>query len=262
MRTGDKSLVRSHVRRVLLLAGLVFAAVLAFAGGALAAPFVYVANSGTGPTSGSGTVSQFDGALSQLSPPMVMAGADPEGVAVSPNGKSAYVTNAGSGGGTTVSQYTINSTTGELSPMTPATVASAPGPFGIAVSPNGKFAYVTNFHNFRGKTVSQYTIDPTTGELSPMTPATVESAPGPLGIAVSPNGKNAYVTNAGSGTVSEYTIDASGKLTLQDTLKTPTSEPFGVAVSPGGRSAYVTDGFSDMVSQYTIDPTTGALSPM
>lgn len=44
-------------------------------------------------------------------------------------------------------------------------------------------AYVTNLF---GATVSQYTIDPATGGLSPKTPATVETGSSPDGIAVTP----------------------------------------------------------------------------
>jgi DNA-binding beta-propeller fold protein YncE len=36
---------------------------------------------------------------------------------------------------------------GALSPLSPATVACACGPFGIAVSPDGKSMYVTQFLN-------------------------------------------------------------------------------------------------------------------
>ena len=155
-----------------------------FAGGALAAPFVYVANN-TGTN-----VSQYDGsagALSPLSPATVATRFGTLGAAVSPDGTSAYVTN----GGGTVSQYTIDPATGQLAPKTPATVAAGGGPQGVAVSPDGKSAYVANQFG----TVSQYTIDPATGALTPMTPASVPSGSNPKYVAVSPDGKSVYVTN-------------------------------------------------------------------
>src|SRR5437899_2852089 len=119
------------------------------------------------------TVSQFgvfpNGALTPLTPASVGAGVGPTGIAISPDGKSAYVSNSGE---STVSQYDINPATGALSAKTPASVASGAGPRpeGIAVTPNGKSAYVTNFND---NSVSQYDIDHSTGALSAKTPASV-----------------------------------------------------------------------------------------
>ena len=86
--------------------------------------------------------SQFNigagGLLSALSPPTVAAGSGPEGVAVSPDGKSVYVTNLG--------DNTSPSTTSEPGvasrPRVRAAGGAADGPEGIAVSPNGKNVYV------------------------------------------------------------------------------------------------------------------------
>ena len=66
-----------------------------------------------------------------------------------------------------------------------------------------------------GGRVSQFTVG-AGGALTPMAPATVASGPFPLGIAVSPNGKNAYVANevqSGVAGVSQYTIGPGGALT-------------------------------------------------
>jgi len=52
------------------------------------------------------------------------------GVALSPDGKSAYVTNSGDG---TVSQYDVNPLTGALSPKSVAPVATGLAPGGITV---------------------------------------------------------------------------------------------------------------------------------
>jgi 6-phosphogluconolactonase len=130
-------------------------------------------------------VSQFDvgagGTLTPKTPASVAAGTFPHGVAVSPDGKSAYVTNAFDN---TVSQYDIGAG-GRLKPNTPASVGTGGFPLGVAVSPDGKSVYVTN-DEFPGGTVSQYSIDPRSGALSPKTPATVATGGGPAGIAVTP----------------------------------------------------------------------------
>jgi YVTN family beta-propeller protein len=71
----------------------------------------------------------------------------------------------------------------------------------------------------------------------------------PPRVAVTPNGKTAFVNNAGSGTVS--TID----------IKTKTKHPTdiavgaggaGVAVTPDGKTAYVVDGTSSTVSTFDV----------
>ena len=60
-----------------------------------------------------------------------------------------YVTTAG------VAQYAIGAG-GLLSPLSPPTVAAGESPRAIAVTPDGKSVYVTNFF---GNTVSQYDVD-------------------------------------------------------------------------------------------------------
>src|SRR5262249_57844888 len=91
------------------------------------------------------------------------AGTFPAGVAVHPSGKFAYVTNFGS---SNVSAYSINATTGALTPVPNSPFSTGPAgahPFGIAAHPSGKFLYVTNN---RSRNVSAYTIHPTTAALT------------------------------------------------------------------------------------------------
>jgi hypothetical protein len=61
----------------------------------------------------------------------VAAGDQPEGVAVSPDGGSVYVTNTRSD---TISQYDVGAD-GGLVPKSPPAVVAGDGPFQIAVSP-------------------------------------------------------------------------------------------------------------------------------
>jgi DNA-binding beta-propeller fold protein YncE len=92
---------------------------------------------------GDKTVSQYDvdasGAQVPKSRAAVVAGNGPDGIAVSPDGRSVYVVNNGDG---TVEQYNVN-TDGSLTPKRHATVAAGLSPKEIAVSPDGKGAYVT-----------------------------------------------------------------------------------------------------------------------
>ena len=245
--------------------GTVLAACLVGVAPAQAQPFVYVADGGSS-IAGSSGVSQFDaigGALSPLTPAAVTCICIPGAIAVSPDGKSVYVAGGLAGGlAGTVAQFDVGSG-GALIPKTPATVASASDPTGIAVSPDGKSVYVTNFSNTPGaSTVSQFDVGPS-GRLTAKSPATVAAGNGPEGLAISPDGKTVYVTSIDDNTVSQYDVGAGGALTP----KTPATvaagdSPFQVAVSPDGKSVYVTDRaiFGGTVSQYNVGAG-GALTP-
>jgi YVTN family beta-propeller protein len=86
----------------------------------------------------------------------------------------------------------------------------------VAVDPAGKFAYVTNSNS---NDVSMYTINATTGVLTPI--GMVAAGLSPTSIAIHPSGKFVYVTNSTSNDVSMYSIDAAtGALTLIGTIGT------------------------------------------
>ena len=133
-------------------------------------------------------------------------------------------------------------------------------PSGLAVSPDGKNAYVANFLD---NTVSQYSVDPTTGTLSAKTPATGPTGNGPLVVAVSPNGGTAYAIDEDDDAISQYSIDpTTGKLSATTPATVPTGgNPRAIAISPDNRSAYVTDTGDETIAQYSVDATTGTLSP-
>jgi YVTN family beta-propeller protein len=180
-------------------------------------------------------------------------------VALDPSGKFAYAADGGafpaggSGGSSSVSIYTVDSTTGALTFI--GMIAAGTGPDSVAVDPAGKFAYVTNFAS---SNVSMYTIDSTTGALASI--GTIASGSQPVSMVVDPAGKFAYVTNWGSNDVSMYTINVTtGALTLIGTIAAGT-QPVSVAVDPASKFAYVTNLESNDVSMYTINATTGALT--
>jgi len=184
--------------------------------------FAYAANGGAL------TLSQYriaaDGTLAALSPFLVATGGiDGSGsafdvkTASTPSGQYAYVTNYFDG---TLGQFSINATTGLLTPLTPLLVSAGTYALTLAVHPSGKYAYVAILTATPNATVAQFTIDQATGVLAPMIPATVASGgAGAASIAIDPSGKYAYVTSGdtgwGSNSVAQYTIDpATGALTL------------------------------------------------
>ena len=66
-------------------------------------------------------------------------------------------------------------------------------PYGVAITPNGAFAYVTNYQDD-----SVSVINTTTN----IAFASILAGDGPMGVAITPDGTKAYVTNIGSFTVS------------------------------------------------------------
>ncbi len=231
---------------------------------ALAGGSVYVGNRY------SKDVSQYSigsgGALSPLSPPTVAGGFADGRVVVSPDGKSVYIANTTD---SAIWQYDVDPASGRLSPKTPATVTTRSalgltGPTDIAITPDGKNAYVANGY------VSHYTIDPTTGTLSLKSPNLFEA--GAFAVAVSPDGKSLYAL---AGDILMYDIDpASGDLSPKQpfAVLSRTLNARNLGVTPDGRSVYVTNFVCPdppdceilapaVISMYDVSQVSGVLAP-
>lgn len=209
------------------------------------------------------------GALTPKTPPTVPTGTSsgqiaPEDMVTDPSGRYAYVANLVSNAedDATISMYLVNSSTGVLTPTTPATVPTGFFPQGIGIDPAGKFVYTANSDD---NTVSMFVVNQQTGVLTPTTPSTVATGWSPLSVTVDPTGKFAYVANQVDDTVSMYMVNPStGVLTPTSPATVSTGiSPFGVTVDPSGRFAYVPNTYDDnnTVSQYTVDSATGVLRP-
>src|SRR5260370_24873667 len=111
----------------------------------------------------------------------------PLGVAITPNGAFAYVTNTGAV--CDLCPFNQPSSVSVIDTATYSVVATIPVgqyPAGVAITPNGAFAYVANFNS---NSVS--VIDTATNTVT----ATVTVCTSPSCLAITPNGAFAYVTN-------------------------------------------------------------------
>jgi DNA-binding beta-propeller fold protein YncE len=138
------------------------------------------------------------------------------------------------------------------------------------VSPNGQSVYVVNRDSVPWDAaddgISQYTVGPG-GKLSPKSPPGVEAYQAPTGLAVSPDGLNAYVAWIFSGGSSccdfggQYDIGPGGRLSQDDffTIGGCRDGRNEVTVRPDGQSAYITTGCG-FVRQYDR-AAGGALTP-
>ena len=194
--------------------------------------YVYVANHGIDPIY-KNTVSQFSigsgGALSTLTPASAVTGSAggeaPYYISIDPTGKYAYVSN---GNTNTIAQFSINSSTGVLTALSPSSVATGALPFHITTDPKGKFTYVVNY---LGGSISQYTIG-SSGALTAMTQPTVASGAGSYDIGIDPTGRYAYVTNNSGNSILQYNIGSTtGALTSMATASVPAgSFPTTIAI--------------------------------
>jgi hyaluronoglucosaminidase len=161
------------------------------AAGPARVPAAYVVSNG-GPlgTVRAGTVTPISTATN-LPGKAITVGKGPQSIAITPNGKTAYVVNFGGGfvGGNTVTP--ISTATGK--PGAPITVSdpasSTPGH--IAITPNGKTAYVVITAIVGAGSVGVVPIQTATGK--PGKPIPVGFFP--FRIAITPNGKTAYATS-------------------------------------------------------------------
>lgn len=146
------------------------------------APFVYVTNLATNNISGY-MIDSMTGALAPIIGSPFQAGTSPVIFALDPLGQFAYAANCGSisscGAPGTVSAYTVDATTGALTPVDGSPFTAGTGAFGVAVEPTGQFAYVTNFAS---NNVSAYMIDGVTGALAPI--GNFSAGTNPVSIAV------------------------------------------------------------------------------
>jgi YVTN family beta-propeller protein len=148
----------------------------------------------------------------------VTVGNNPTSVAASLDGTKVYVANAGDNTVSVINTQTY--TVFALSPV--GNLFDAPYiSQGIAVSPDGTEVYVANQND---NTLS--TINSTTSMTSP---ETISAQDTPTGIAITSNGKLAYVTARSGGFVS--VIDLSTGATL--TTIPVGNNPIGIAITPG-----------------------------
>jgi len=138
-------------------------------------------------------------------------------VAVTPDGRHAYVTN-----------YSSNevSVVDTASNTVTATIPVDTGPWEVAVTPDGHRAYVTD-NDANNVSV----IDTASNTVT----ATIPVGISPQAVAVTPDGRHAYVANYGPDNVS--VIDTASN-TVTATIPVGIS-PQAVAVAPDGRRAYV-----------------------
>jgi DNA-binding beta-propeller fold protein YncE len=152
----------------------------------------------------------------------------------------------------------------------PIPVGSSPN--AVVIDPSGKYLLVTsNYSN--GGDVSVFSIDPSTGALSPFG-SPVPANTDPTEILFTHSGKFVYVSNPEIGMVTGFSF-SNGVLTLVPGTPVSSGEgggAVGLAVDGSDQFLYVTNPSATNpppnqstignISGFNIDPTTGALTPI
>ena len=222
---------------------------------------LYLASAGDAKVAGF-AINATTGALATLAGSPYAAGTNAGGIpAFSPDGKYLYVVDQNSSGGS-VSGYSIDPTSGVLTALAGSPFAAGSTPYWIAFTPNGQFAYVSNFS---GNNISVYTVS--AGVLTAMpTPVPVDG--GPQDLTIDSAGTHLFVpvsSGSSNGGVDVFTINSDGTLTKV------TGSPYAVGigprfvdVDPTGKYAYVSSAGTGGTGVYgfSIDPSTGALTAL
>ena len=168
--------------------------------------------------------------------------------------QSLYVTNSGTNN---VSQFSIAPSTGALTSLaTPIPLAVTGQPQGIAVTPNGSYAYVADFVN---SGIESFGI--TNGVLS-SSGSPVPTGSGPPWLTTDLSGSLLYNVNQTDGTVWKYSIGSTGALTsgAAQTSTNSTAAPRFIATDPTGKFIYTANGGTGTIGEYAIQLPAGGLT--
>ncbi len=160
----------------------------------------------------------------------IPVGTHPDAIAITPNGKTAYVVNFGSDNVTPIDTST------DTAGASGTWISVGSEPDAIAISPDGDTAYVANSGD---GTVSKIALS--TGQVQ----ATIKVGGSPSGIAISPDGTTAYVTDNNPGYENLVPIGLANDAVAPGIPAG--TDPVAVAITPDGDTAYVVDRGSNVV---------------
>jgi 6-phosphogluconolactonase (cycloisomerase 2 family) len=244
--------------------------------GAPTLAFVYVV--GQGDNGIRGLAEKTTGDLQALPVFSFATSPRPVSIALHPSKNFLYVPNLTSN---TVAGFNIDHVAGVLTPVgtaTPPTPACAPGlcsnPVSAAVNSAGTFLFLLNQGTPPVGTtpaipssISVFSIDTTRGLLTPVSgspfPFASLSVPNPQFIVASPTAGFIYVSDGASGTISMFSVGASGTLTeIAPALSIGAGATVaGIVIDPKGQFLYAADSANNKIASFSI-AAGGGLTPV
>jgi YVTN family beta-propeller protein len=232
---GSIAVIRSATREVVLSAAVTSGVPRSI----VASPdgqWIYVAVAGGGVEVRDGALAGWVATVS--APTGGVASINPQGLALSPDGKLLLVSD-----GTPAGRVSVIDTQARAE-IARVTMAAEVMPLGLAFHPDGSRAYVAAAQAGNGSLVE---FDPRTGAVA----ATMAMGVRPTGVAVTPNGRSVVVSNQGSDTLSLVDV------ATRSVAHVPTQDgPAGIAISPDGQRIFVAGGNAGVVAIHSAE--TGA----
>ena len=180
----------------------------------------------------SNSVTPIDTATNTAGAPIALGGS-PIAVAITPDGKTAFVTTQANSDPSTGSVTPIDTATN--TPGTPIPIGTEPA--AVAISPDGKTAYLATAEGAGMLTP----IDIATSTVG--TPIPILGGL-PVAVAITPDGETAYVANVNENSVTPIDLATN----TADAPITVGTEPAAIAITPDGKTAYVANDLSGSVT--------------
>ncbi len=209
---------------------------------------LYVLNAGV-PANISGFEVKRDGTLEALpgsTQPLSGADVGPAEIAFAPDGKTLIVTEKGTN---SIDVFPVGNN--GLAGAATTYASSGATPFGFDFDKRGN-AIVSEAFGGAASALSSYGIDH--GVLETISPSVVSTdQEAACWVVVSKNGRMAYTTNTGTGTVSSYAIGKKGELELVAAVAaTVGGSPIDASISDDGKFLYVLNGANHAIDAFAI----------
>jgi len=225
---------------------------------------VYILNAG-GAVGAADNITGFrleDGRLEPLAGstrPLSGSATGPAEVAFRPDGRVLVVTEKTTD---TIDTYTVGSD--DLASGPNVFSSAHPTPFGFAFGKRDEVFVSEAGGGADASAVSSYLVADD-GSLEVITPAAATTETAACWVVVTPDGRFAYTSNTGSGSISGYRVAFDGELTLLDSdgrtgVTGAGSSPIDMALSRDGRFLYTLNSGSGTIAAFSVRAN-GSLSP-
>jgi 6-phosphogluconolactonase (cycloisomerase 2 family) len=224
---------------------------------------LYVLNAG-----GSGNITGFNiGGDGHLTPipgstrPLSGAATNPAQVQFNSNGRLLAVTEKGTN---SIDTYTVNNKGIASGPITTASAGTTP--FGFAFGKSGKLIVSEAFGGAPdASAASSYTVAPN-GSISVVSASVLTHQTAACWLVLTDNERYAYTTNAGSGSISGYSVGNDGSLSLLNAdgrtgVTGDGSNPIDLGLSKNSRFLYALTNGTHGVSAFRVEAN-GSLTPL
>jgi 6-phosphogluconolactonase (cycloisomerase 2 family) len=209
-----------------------------------------------------------NGALTPLASSPFPAGGADEGLVMHPSGKFLYAIDGLDTPPNSVTAFKINEKTGALTQITGSPFPVSDGIKFAAITPSGKYLYITEPGAEPTQMVVGFKVNEKTGALTDVAGSPFPTGPNPTGITT--DGNFVYVADNGSsedptpGDVSGFKInEKTGALTpVAGSPFTAGANPKQLAIDPSEKLLVVTNEDEDDMSIFKINQKTGVLTPV